>query len=543
MWARLGLALALGIATVGAGPSQSPERSPDVVFVWDVRPDAGPADQASLARGLVDSLSDQLVAVHYLVTDGRAEPVPPEALHTRLASLRGSGNVASQRVTLSEAVAISRKEESIRDAVLARECQGARPAGDCDNEVRAHVQGAIDDLQQETVERLRAIPRLVRALEPAPHAIVIVTSGWAYRARPSTPLDDLTRLAAKRNVPVFIARLAALEGRRAGLSDAAEAPPAPLRRVAPKTREGDDPAALAARLVESLRSVSPAAAARDSTAPESSTTPPDLQRKATAYVGRFLDSMRVVIARERYEQEVRWRPTSISPGAPGLSVLKERRALDSEVAMVQVASGESWVMNRRILAIDGRAVARSTASPVAAAASVDEAIAQLQAEARRGESGNIGGIHRDINIPTLALWFLTRSVVARFVFHVDATPDAITSGTQVLRFDERQQPALLHVNGQRVPSRGRFWIDRASGAVIRSELVLEQRGVASALPIEGGSKATIDVRYAYSDKLGFHVPERMTEFYQSPVRGRLEMVSAVAHYSDYRRFDVAVRIK
>ena len=139
---------------------------------------------------------------------------------------------------------------------------------------------------------------------------------------------------------------------------------------------------------------------------------------------------------------------------PGQSFgrLKQQRVMDSEVALVQL-SDDIWFMARRALTVDGKNV--SNESPrLEIAGSEQEALLRLANLAREGASWNIGGIRRTINSPTLALWFLTPTVVDRFTFEsagterVGGSPDA-----RVVRFRETARGALLQVNGAPAPSR------------------------------------------------------------------------------------------
>ena len=90
-----------------------------------------------------------------------------------------------------------------------------------------------------------------------------------------------------------------------------------------------------------------------------------------------------------------------------------------------------------------------------------------------------------------------------------------------IEYQERQRPTVIRTpGGGRMPARGRFWIDPATGAVLISELVTEGRGVS----------ATITVSYQSEPLMGFLVPVEMRESY---VHAREHIVGS-ATYGRFR---------
>ena len=78
------------------------------------------------------------------------------------------------------------------------------------------------------------------------------------------------------------------------------------------------------------------------------------------------------------------------------------------------------------------------------------------------------------------------------------------------------------------PSRGRFWIDPATGRVLMSELVLENRLV----------RAVMDVSYQSQPLMGLLVPVEMRE----RIEGRRDasLLEGTATYGRFRQFQVSV---
>ncbi len=82
-----------------------------------------------------------------------------------------------------------------------------------------------------------------------------------------------------------------------------------------------------------------------------------------------------------------------------------------------------------------------------------------------------------------------------------------------------------------MPARGTLWIEPTTGRVSQTSLELADSA--------GGLRGRMTVRYGPHPKFNVLVPLEMRERYTS-VSG--EEVSAVAFYSDFRRFETAGRL-
>ncbi len=112
--------------------------------------------------------------------------------------------------------------------------------------------------------------------------------------------------------------------------------------------------------------------------------------------------------------------------------------------------------------------------------------------------------------------------------------------TWVVGYRETHSPTFSGTaRGEDVPASGRFWIDPATGAVLRTEMIL------------GGTRklqqrATVTVTYALDETLGFRVPIEMRETYDKPRQKNSAVINAVATYSDFspvRLADAEVAIR
>jgi hypothetical protein len=83
-----------------------------------------------------------------------------------------------------------------------------------------------------------------------------------------------------------------------------------------------------------------------------------------------------------------------------------------------------------------------------------------------------------------------------------------------------------------VPARGRVWIDTATGEILQTFLELNDR--------HGRITARMTVRYGQHTAFDVLVPVEMRETYTSELTG--EQVTAVAAYSNFRKFETTARI-
>ena len=150
---------------------------------------------------------------------------------------------------------------------------------------------------------------------------------------------------------------------------------------------------------------------------------------------------------------------------------------------------------------------------------------------------NVGDVERNINTPTMALLFLSSAYKDRFEFRrgTDASTslrmDAPDRGLGLWVVDYEETGAITVIRGrddQRLPVRGRYWIEPSTGRVFLSELVLDADSL----------EALITVRYEANDTLGHFVPVEMRERFRNLLSGSL--VEGTATYTRFRRFRVLV---
>ena len=259
----------------------------------------------------------------------------------------------------------------------------------------------------------------------------------------------------------------------------------------------------------------------------------EVMKSAAAYLAAFQKQLSGITAEERYVQEVKpltlWKTMELLP----------RRVLKSDLLLVKPAGADRYVELRDVFEVDGTPVRdreeRLTTLLDDASSTASTQIRNIIAESARY---NVGRIERNVNTPLLALLFLDETYQPRFRFKRQASQRPVfrpndsdkRNDTPVFRvstemwtieYQERQGPTVIRTpGGDRMPARGRFWINPSTGAVLISELVIEG----------GGVNATITVSYQSEPLMGFLVPVEMRESYVSD----RERIVGSASYGRFR---------
>jgi hypothetical protein len=255
----------------------------------------------------------------------------------------------------------------------------------------------------------------------------------------------------------------------------------------------------------------------------------DVLRRIGAYVDAYGEKASIVVATERYTQELR-----SSSGGPA-----KHRVLLSDFAIVKVEGIRGWMGFRDVVEVDGTKIEnraeRLLQSLMSSSGSLDEA-RRIASESARY---NIGSVLRTFNVPTTALFFFKTDSLDRFKF---------TAGRKKvgepweIPFRETARPFLIHTpEGRGLPTEGSVWIDPADGTIVRTRIKVSDVRTRAA----GSSHASADVEVTYQRvaALDMWLPATMTESYDGSDGTSWDRITGRAEYSDYRQFQTAVRIK
>lgn len=143
------------------------------------------------------------------------------------------------------------------------------------------------------------------------------------------------------------------------------------------------------------------------------------------------------------------------------------------------------------------------------------------------------GIQRTMNVPTYALAILHPGLRGRFAFQPAGEETIDGTTTHVVSFVERSRPTIVtDRRGTDIPSSGQFWIDQATGNILRTRLVTGTE--------TSQVRAEQVVTYRRHQEWGILLPSEMRESYDEPEQPGTFRMACVATYSTFRRFSVTV---
>jgi hypothetical protein len=270
--------------------------------------------------------------------------------------------------------------------------------------------------------------------------------------------------------------------------------------------------------------VLPAALALALAMPPPVTTLPEVLERAATYIGRFDEAVASVVAEEHYQQ--RYVIPDALPAGRATRPYEEKRNIRSDFLMVRSQESDRWIPFRDVFEVDGRPVRereeRLTRLLVDASGSSYDRARRLTEE---GARYNIGPVRRTVNIPTQALQFLRASNQPRSVFRKTGEGRFDGLAAWEIQFEEVGLPTLIRTTGgASLPAAGSFWIDPASGVVLRSLIRTRLDDM----------RAEIEVGFALSDVVDVRLPSELREKY----RGRNYQLDGVATYTRFRRFRI-----
>lgn len=251
--------------------------------------------------------------------------------------------------------------------------------------------------------------------------------------------------------------------------------------------------------------------------------------RVAAHLKTYERQFSAVVAEERYRQSITY----------PMGHVDKHRELRSDV-MVLNAGGSHWVQVRDVYEVDNHPVRDHQARLLALLESPNATAFGGAAVSMANESARYNlGVTRNINVPTMALTYLTAENQPRSRFAVDGAEVVGGVRATVLTFRETRSPSLVRDANVDVPTSGRDWIDPASGAVLRTELtcVTASRlpfGPSATIDVGPSIRATVTVEYGRVPALRMLVPTSMEETYHL---GR-ETDTGKATYSNFRSFEI-----
>jgi hypothetical protein len=297
-----------------------------------------------------------------------------------------------------------------------------------------------------------------------------------------------------------------------------------IRRLKPP-RQGVPCLLAALLLVIAVPARRPSVVSADQRQPAAAPAP-DLEtllQRSAAYARNFELGFTRIIGTETYQQTLRQKTT------------RAARLIESEVFFLGIDEEGAWVTVRNVLRVDGTPV-RGSRERIERALAGDRRDARnlLRQLADEGARYNLGDLRRNFSDPALALSFVDPDRQPRFRFAF-GPPDVIENVIlRRLNYRETRRPTLIRNarDGRDVPASGAIFV-ADDGSIRRTEMEIDAPPTTT---------ATIRVFYREDPKLGMLVPDTLGEEYRS-FKGNDEVViTGVATYSDYRRFETSGRV-
>jgi hypothetical protein len=242
--------------------------------------------------------------------------------------------------------------------------------------------------------------------------------------------------------------------------------------------------------------------------------------RAGALVARYADELPRLVATETLVQEL------TAQGDDLVGVPFRRRSV-AEFAWVALPDALDPIGFRDVIEVDGHAVGPGRKRLVELLHGSEQASwAQARAILQESARHNLSPGSRNFNLPTVAMFFLLPELQGRFSWKRRTEPSV---AVWELEFRERSRPTVIRQgDGRSAFSRGRVWVEAATGTVLRTDLVLE-------IDVASYRLTTRFERVASMDLV---LPVRLDERYTTPD----EIVTGSATYTNYRRFQTGARL-
>ncbi len=257
--------------------------------------------------------------------------------------------------------------------------------------------------------------------------------------------------------------------------------------------------------------------------------------RASAYADAYLKRLGSITGEEHYLQEAAWEDLS-TKGRP----IRSHRQREMVSDFLTVPVGSTWIGIRHVREVDG-----ITLDPLhrdvwreAFDESTSNGRQQLQ-QAFTFESAryNIGDFSRSSNLPTFPLELLDESNLPLVAFSKEGEEKLDLIDTWKIRFRMRNNSTFVMGSGigpnRRVYLSGDFWIEPATGRILRADVVFGD-------PQRSSAEMQMNVRFRFDPAVGELVPVAMEEHYSDWLL-RHE-IACHADYANYRRFESEVKL-
>ena len=261
-----------------------------------------------------------------------------------------------------------------------------------------------------------------------------------------------------------------------------------------------------------------------------------LLARATWYSIDFINKLSQVVSEERYIQDSNVALATVPLpvlGGRGASALNsaprqtsKHRELKADFLIVKAAR-DMWAPFRDVFEVDHIPVRdrEERLAKLFLSNKVDANDENARAIAEESARYNLGAVQRTINNPVFALLFLQPDVRTHFKFTAGKPDRKAGDDVRVVDYVEEMRPTVIAGGpGRDMPAFGRFWIENATGRIVKAEVRVEVSDI----------KANLTTTFRNDERMGIDVPAEFREEYDL----RDSRVTGVASYSRFRRFEV-----
>ncbi len=264
---------------------------------------------------------------------------------------------------------------------------------------------------------------------------------------------------------------------------------------------------------------------------QSAPTLDQLLDRMDAYLLQYETQLSSVVSDERFEQRMNTR-TFRADGRVGSAVVQ--KLLESEIAFIRLPGGAEWLSFRDVRKVDGGSLRTAGPNLTALLTSGVDGLVQAKALALAGAEHNLG-LFRTVNLPTMPLEIVHPSHRPSFRHWADGRDVVRKMATTVVGFEETARPTIVRQpDGTNVVSRGKVWVETATGRIARVEWVY----VASGRAADAALPPRLTVDFSWHEGLGMLVPTSMREVFAVP----RDTGTGDAVYTNFRRFGTGARI-
>lgn len=252
----------------------------------------------------------------------------------------------------------------------------------------------------------------------------------------------------------------------------------------------------------------------------------------TTYVAEYQKSLAAVLGDEATTQTATYAAMVTRPDGSALmpGTATRQRATKGELFLTYLPTDGAWIAVHDVAEVDEHPVDRDDIVTLLARAPLASVAREV---ADRNARFNLGHITRNFNEPTLALLLFDAKRVDTVKFsHASASKDADGSAIVTLDFEERERPAIVSSRQDGpVFSKGQIVLEPDTGRIRKTVLKFKHKGIS----------AELTTTYQNDEHLHLWLPATFAEKYTADEPREQDLCESV--YTNYRRFEVSVRIK